>query len=386
MTDAAPTVLVVDDEPRIRTAVRRSLFGIALVEDAADGAEALAVLDRRPDVAVVLSDLRMPGMDGASLLAQVRDRHPGVTRLMLTGQADLQTALRVVNDAGVFRFLLKPSPPAELARVVLDAIEQHRTVTAERVLLRDTLRGAATVLVEVLELVASEVHGPWADVRVLVDRMLAVEPVDEAWKVSLAATLAPLGLVALAPDVAARWSSGARLDPADRAEVERVPSISASLLCGIPRIEDVVEIVAGWPAWGDGDDVVARGQRLLAVAHHHVRARAAVGGDDRAALARACAGSVRLPAAEVGLLARVLRARRAPVLTVPLADAPVGAVLVEDACTPSGTVLVRAGATLSAALHARLTRTRVTLGLAEPLVVEPPHADRGAIEPLEESA
>jgi EAL domain-containing protein (putative c-di-GMP-specific phosphodiesterase class I) len=121
--NADRTVLLVDDEPAITEvllrALRRSPFELLSAQSAAEG---LKILEQR-DVAVVVSDERMPGMRGAEFLRIVRRLRPRAMRLMLTGEFDVRTAAEAVNTAGVYRFLLKPCSAREIGRAIEDALE-----------------------------------------------------------------------------------------------------------------------------------------------------------------------------------------------------------------------------------------------------------------------
>ena len=101
-------ILCVDDEPNILSALRR-MFMLAgfVVEEATSGAQALQKLEQN-EFHLVLSDMQMPEMNGAELLAQVRQRWPKVMRLMLTGTSDLKTAISAINEGEIYRYLTKP--------------------------------------------------------------------------------------------------------------------------------------------------------------------------------------------------------------------------------------------------------------------------------------
>lgn len=118
------TVLCVDDEVNILAALKRVLRGAGyLVLTAPDGAQALARLEEVP-VDVVVSDMRMPGMDGAALLEQVQQRWPGVARLLLTGHADMGSTVAAINRGRVLRYLQKPWDEHELLGAIGDAVER----------------------------------------------------------------------------------------------------------------------------------------------------------------------------------------------------------------------------------------------------------------------
>lgn len=120
----SPTILLVDDEPRVLDALRRTLRepGYRLLT-AGDGREALSMI-AAGGVDVLLSDIDMPGMNGIELVKEVRRRHPEVVRLLLTGDASLDSALEAINDGEVYRYLVKPWKAAELRQTVADAVSR----------------------------------------------------------------------------------------------------------------------------------------------------------------------------------------------------------------------------------------------------------------------
>ncbi|MFH1417727.1 MAG: response regulator, partial [Planctomycetota bacterium] len=132
-------ILCVDDDPNILNAYRRGLRRLFEIETAEGGAEGLEAIASQGPFAVVVSDMRMPGMDGIQFLTAVKKRAPESVRIMLTGNADQQTAMDAVNEGSIFRFLTKPCPPEHLAKALTAGIEQYRLITAEKELLGKTL-------------------------------------------------------------------------------------------------------------------------------------------------------------------------------------------------------------------------------------------------------
>ena len=108
MTNNARRILVVDDEINICNALRRSLrkegYEILVANEPAQGLEIL----KAEKIDLVLSDHLMPNMTGLEFLSIVRDRHPNSVRILLTGHADMETAIKAINDGQVYRFLTKP--------------------------------------------------------------------------------------------------------------------------------------------------------------------------------------------------------------------------------------------------------------------------------------
>jgi CheY-like chemotaxis protein len=120
-------ILIVDDDPEIRAAVRRSLRGPdCTIYEASDGVDAMVIVRNRPIDAVV-SDYEMPRMNGLDLLQQVRMTRPDVLRVLLTGQADVQLAMRALNEGAADRFLLKPWDNVDLRGILRVGVHGHRS-------------------------------------------------------------------------------------------------------------------------------------------------------------------------------------------------------------------------------------------------------------------
>ena len=148
-------ILFVDDEPGVLEGFRRLLHKEFLLDTAGSGREGLAAIASAGDdpYAVIVSDMRMPGMDGVQFLSRVRITSGDSVRIALTGYADIQAASNAVNEGAIFRFLTKPCEKEVLAKALTAALIQHRLVIAEKGLLEKTLRGSVKVLTDVLSLV-----------------------------------------------------------------------------------------------------------------------------------------------------------------------------------------------------------------------------------------
>ncbi|NOY65597.1 MAG: response regulator, partial [Nitrospirae bacterium] len=122
-------ILVVDDEENILRAIRRLLIG----EDydvflAHSGHEGLQMLEDNPDVALIISDQRMPGLSGAEFLEKTKQIAPDAVRMVLTGYADLNAAIAAINKGGAYRYLTKPWNDKELLYAIREGIRQFKLV------------------------------------------------------------------------------------------------------------------------------------------------------------------------------------------------------------------------------------------------------------------
>jgi DNA-binding NtrC family response regulator len=122
----------VDDEPNVLEGLALHLSPTWEVSTATSGKLALDLLAREARFAVVISDMRMPGMDGATLLRIVQERHPNTVRLLLTGHCkEAEAAMVAFNEGGLARVLWKPCPPHVLVSAVRAAVEQYARTVGE---------------------------------------------------------------------------------------------------------------------------------------------------------------------------------------------------------------------------------------------------------------
>lgn len=262
-----PAVLCVDDEPNLLRGLTLHLRRHFEVTTTTDPEEALRWLTETPSrFAVVLSDLRMPGMDGVTLLTEAAEVAPDTSRVLLTGHADVGSMMEGINQAHVYHFLTKPCPPGRLLGTLRAAAEQHRLVNAERELLEDTLRGCVQTLTSVLSLAQPAAFGRAQRAQALVREMAEAAGQRTSWPVEVAAMLSQLGAIALPPATAARVSGGEPLDDRERQMVARLPKVVDDLVAPIPRLEPVREILALAGRRFDRHDSLPWGARALRIA------------------------------------------------------------------------------------------------------------------------
>ena len=127
---AKPAVLVIDDEQPILDVFSAALSPYFAVTTASSSREAEFILYKHP-FKVVIADHLMPGGNGMSLLVRAREEYPQMQRVLVTGYMKPEMLLRSVNEAALFRYLLKPVSVGELIRVVQDAAKLHDQIAAD---------------------------------------------------------------------------------------------------------------------------------------------------------------------------------------------------------------------------------------------------------------
>jgi response regulator RpfG family c-di-GMP phosphodiesterase len=237
-------ILFVDDEPHVLQSIQRQLRKRFELQTAAGGEEALRVLKQDGPFAIIVSDMRMPGMNGVELLAKVKDAYPDMVRIMLTGNADQETATEAVNTGQIFRFLTKPCPPALFITSLALAQRQYRLLTAEKELLQKTLKGSITVLSELLGLSNPMAFSSAVRFKNYVVQLAEILNLPNLWQYEISALMSQIGCVTLPGDVLSKIYLGRELNEDERNMYTNHPAVGARLLEKIPRLENVTKIIA----------------------------------------------------------------------------------------------------------------------------------------------
>lgn len=302
-------VLLVDDEESILNSLRRLLrsqpYEVVL---ATGGAQALEIMATRP-IDLVMSDARMPGMDGATLLAEVHRLYPATSRILLTGYADLTTIIKAINDGQIHRYISKPWNDEELQLVLQQTLEHQRLErlardqTEQLKLLNATLEKRVAARTAELQQTAdmldlaydelkrsyvtgTEVFSLLANLRLPKDKQTnralielirvycAAQSMDEASTrdLTMAAALYNIGKLSWTDSMMVAPSD--KLHSTDRGLYREYPGQSESLLMTLEPMKDAARIIRHhqerWDGTGFPDhlkgDTIPPGSRLLKLA------------------------------------------------------------------------------------------------------------------------
>jgi len=365
MSENAPQlrILCVDDEPNVLEGFARILRRDYDVTTATSAADGLAAISTRPAFAIVMSDLRMPGRDGISFLAEVHRIAPDTVRILLTGQADLDGAIAAINEGHIFKFLTKPLPLQVLMKALAGAAEQYRLITSERVLLEQTLHGSLNALADILALAQPTAFGRATRLKRHVTELAERAGVTDRWPVEIAALLSQVGAITLQPDLLEKLYYGKPLTRQESALAARLPRIAEQLIEHIPRLEPVRDILrhidTPFESTGASGTVRAQGlpigARLLAIAIDFdvLDAQGMLPGLAMDTL------EGRLGRYDPTLLRefralRGLEDQRGRVREMQLADVTVGMVFAADVVSANGQLLIARGQEVTSSLRERI--------------------------------
>ncbi|WP_461208295.1 HD domain-containing phosphohydrolase [Desulfocurvus sp. DL9XJH121] len=269
------SILIVDDDKKLLSSFQRVLCRRFTAQTACNGKEALALLAGGDEFSVVISDYKMPEMNGLEFLAKARDAAPDMVRIMLTGYADLDLALKAVNESGIFRLLTKPCNPKDLALALKDAIRYHEALVAEAQLLDQTLRSSVGLLADVISLVRPDIFSRTSRMLPTVHFLARCLAQAGDWEIETAAHLSMLGFVTLPDSIVAKVLAGKPLAPVETPLFEDHPTFAAQFISRVPRMGHVARIVSyqlknydgtGPPADGVSGEDIPLGARIIRVA------------------------------------------------------------------------------------------------------------------------
>ena len=260
-----PKVLFLDDDLQVLKAFKRVMRKELDLRTADNGHAALAILRKHPEIDVVVTDQRMPEMDGATFLVHAYRLAPNTMRIMLTGTNSLNVATAALNQGHVYKFINKPSNPKEILKAILQAYEERRRFLKDKDLLEQTLEGAVRVMMEVLALSNPGAYRRARRVQRWADDIALRLGLEVTSHLHMASILWAVGEMTLPNEVQDKLNRAEKLTKAEADLVQRSALSAHELISHIPHMADVANIVlysrknfdgSGWPEEGvSGQDI-----------------------------------------------------------------------------------------------------------------------------------
>ena len=239
----ANKVFLVDDDTFLLEALVRQFRKRFDLLTAESGKEVLEHPFADDPVAVIVSDMHMPGMDGLELLKKMKDVSPDTVRIMLTGNADQKTALDAINEGNIFRFFGKPCPHDILSEGIEEGIAEYNRVIAEREALSSTFTGAVSALVGLLTLAYPEGIKRSEKIRRWANFLVPHLKIKKSWRLLVAAMLSQLGNISIPPKIRNKMSEREKLSEPEKTIVNRALESARDLIANVPRLKTVSKMV-----------------------------------------------------------------------------------------------------------------------------------------------
>ncbi len=373
-------ILLVDDEQNLLDALKRSLKGKFKIETANSGAEGLMLMENEGPFAVIVSDYKMPEMNGVEFLLQAMKKAPDSIRMMLTGQADMDAAIDVINRARIFRFLSKPCPTEILTENIEDGLEQYRLKHAEKELIEKTLSGSIKVLTDVLSLVNPVAFSKALRVRTLVKQFLEMVKIKNPWQVEIAAMLSQIGCVTVPDSILKKVYQDEPLLEKEERIFYKHPETAKGMLSNIPRLEVISDIIAyqekhyngsGFPADDLKGNAIPLGARILKIIIDYDTLMSGKGkGVNSLAIMKSRLAAGWYDAELMNAFEKVMRKEKSKtVKEITLKQLSEGMLLADPIVTETGVIIANKGQEVTQSLLVRINNIDRTMIINEPLKI-----------------
>ncbi|WP_028580045.1 HD domain-containing phosphohydrolase [Desulfogranum japonicum] len=371
-------ILFVDDDPNILHAIKRQLRKRFPLEIATGPKEALQILKEKGPFAVIVSDMHMPVMNGIELLTKTKELYPDMVRLMLTGNADLETAMNAVNNGHIFRFLLKPYNQATFITSLALAQRQYRLITSEKELLQKTLKQSINVLSELLGVVHPLAFSSAGRIKKYVVHIAEQLHLPGLWQYEVAALMSQIGFITIPSEILKKHYRGLELTQEEQSMINACPEIASKMLEKIPRLEQVTQMIAmqqlRYDNYNDDirenefDEVIMGAQTLKAVIDFDILLFRQSDIAETIKLLRKRKGVYNPNILDILATAPVVQSERT--ISVRIKDMIPGMIPVDDVFAKNGTLIIPKGQAITPALLQGLKNYAAQSGIVEPIKVE----------------
>lgn len=353
-------------------AIRRHLHRRFDFEVASTADAGLVTLGNAGPFAVVVAGHRLPTLDGARFLATVRAVAPLASRVMLAEAVDAPAVSMAINEAAIHRMITLPVRPADLGEALDAAVERHRTVSAEQMLIE--AEGAVVdTLVEIVALANPRAGERARRLQSLVGALSERLELTDRGTIEAAALLSQVGAVALTAETENRLARGEMPTLSEAKVLRALPAVADEILGRLPMLDEVRRIIRHHHRDvddGQSADSVPFGARVLRVACEY-DAALVTGCTEYAAVGQLLQRSESYDRSVLDALKQVVLGEgQSEPTSVTVDELTVGMTVLEPVVTANGLKLVQRGAEMTPTMLRRIRRyAEVGDGLIEPIAV-----------------
>ena len=234
MTVTKYDVLFVDDDPNILKAIQRNLrdkFEICIAESVSDALQLL----KEHQFPVIVSDMKMPEMNGADFLILAKEAQPEAIRILLTGESGLEEAIKAINESDIYKFLKKPCATDKLISTIDTALRMYNAHHIEALIMDKSVKGFVYIISDLMNVISPEIFKKSSDVSKIAKSSQTKFPIEDSWSVEVACLLMYLGSI--------HYKVYKYSDLYGKHLMVKVLNKSAQLIFNIPKFEEVHNIL-----------------------------------------------------------------------------------------------------------------------------------------------
>nr|WP_320012505.1 response regulator [uncultured Desulfobulbus sp.] len=237
------SILFIDDDYKILKSFKRSLTPEYRVFVAENPEEGLRIFEEKGPFSVLISDMRMPGMNGVEVLSKAYEIDADTSRVLLTGYADQQAAIDAVNKGRIFKFLTKPCPMQTLIPVLEEGIYTYKLNVSKRFIGERTQQGLVGMLSQILAMVNPTAQRKASRLKNFSRHMARGLRPQQRMLVEMAAVLSQLGCLNLSQETMMLYDGGGVIGQEDNIRIREQFDVASRLLMHLPRFEVIIEIL-----------------------------------------------------------------------------------------------------------------------------------------------
>lgn len=238
------SVLFIDDDQKILNSFKRSLTPEFRVFTADSPEEGLRLFEEKGPFSVLVSDMRMPGMNGVEVLRRAQEIDAEMVRVLLTGYADQEAAIDAVNKGKIFKFLTKPCPMQTLVPVLEEGVRSYQLNVADRSLNERTQQGLVGLLSQILAMVNPVAQRKANRLKGYCRHLAKNLRPQQRQLVEMVAVFSQLGGLNLSQKAMVQFDAGELLAHDAQVRLQEQYDVAARLLMHLPRFEVVIEILS----------------------------------------------------------------------------------------------------------------------------------------------
>lgn len=236
-------ILFIDDNMDMIQELAQHFFAKYNVVTANSGEEGLKIIKHQGPFAVVICNIKMPGMDGVTFLYKVRKLSPNTRRIIMSSVAEHETLIRAINKARVYHFVQKPCPTAMLEMIIDKAVDRYSFISAQRDIIDQTVLSVTKAYRDILAMTNPVAYSRSSRVASIVSQLAKILKLRNEWIYEHAGMLSQVGCVRIPVETMEKVFTNQQLSSIDQKLFKEYPRWTYDLIKDLPKMDNVAKMV-----------------------------------------------------------------------------------------------------------------------------------------------